>query len=174
MRRFGLTVLTTCAALSFATQAFAQTPTSAPAVPDKMPFDIPYGAPISVDVAKKAVEAAQAEAKRRGWKMAIAVVSPAGDLTYFLKMDDTQLASVTISQNKARTAAGFRRESEVFFNAMENGHPYVSTLAPYLSASPGGLPIIVDGKLIGAIGCSGALGSQDAVVCKAGAAAVSR
>lgn len=172
MRRFGLTLLVTCATFLFGTQAFAQSP--APAVPEKMPFDIPYGAPISLDTAKKAGEAALAEAKRRGWKLAIAVVSPAGDLTYFVKVDDTQLASVAIAQNKAYTAAHFRRESRVFFDQMETGHPYVSTLDPRLTASPGGIPIIEGGRLIGAIGCSGGAGTQDEVVCKVGAAAVSR
>jgi glc operon protein GlcG len=172
MRNLHVALLATCTALLFATPALAQ-PTPAP-IPDKIPFDIPYGMPIGVDMAKRAVEAAQAEAKSRGWKMAIAVVSPSGDLTYFLKMDDTQLGSVVVAQNKARTAARFRRESEAFFNAMETGHPYVSTLDPTLTASPGGITIIVDGKIIGAIGCSGGAGSQDALVCKAGAAAVSR
>jgi glc operon protein GlcG len=137
-----------------------------------MPHNIPYGMPISVESAKIAVEAAAGEAARRGWKLAIAVVSPSGDLTYYLKMDDTQLASSEISINKARTAARFRRETAVFFNAMETGHPYVATLHPDVVASPGGIPIVVDGKLVGAIGCSGATGAQDAVACQAGVDAV--
>lgn len=175
MRIFGTAPLAMYATLLLATQALAQTPAALPSgVPEKMPFDIPYGAPISLDVAKAAAEAAHAEARRRGWKLAIAVVSPAGDLTYFIKMDDTQLVSTTIAQNKAKTAARFRRESRVFFDQMESGHPYVSTLDPILSASPGGIPIIVGGHLIGGIGCSGGAGTQDEVACKAGAAAVSR
>jgi len=160
------------AALTLAATVIAQA-TPAP-VPEKMPFYIPYGAPIGIEMAQKAAQAAAAEAKRHDWKLAIAVVSPSGDLTYFWKMDDTQLASITIAQKKAYTAATFRRESEVFFNQMESGHPYVGTLDPRLVASPGGIPIVVDGKLIGAIGCSGGAGSQDAVACRAGAAAVSR
>lgn len=148
----------------------AQSP--AAAVPEKMPFDIPYGAPISVEMAEKAVLAAEAEARKRGWKMAIAVVSPSGDLTYFKKMDDTQLASAAIAPKKARSAARFRRSTEVFFTAMETGHPYVSTLDPDVTASPGGVPIVVGGKLIGAIGCSGGAGSQDNVTCSAGADAL--
>ncbi|HXP92391.1 MAG TPA: heme-binding protein [Candidatus Binatia bacterium] len=170
MRIFSIILLAACAAFSFSARAFAQQPP--PAVPDKLPFNIPYGVPISLDMAKQAAEAALAEAKKRGWPEAIAVVGPSGDLTYFLKMDDTQLASVTISQNKARTAARFRRETQVFFDAFESGHPYVGTLDPALVASIGGIPLIANGKLIGAIGCSGGTGAQDGIVCKAGAAVV--
>jgi len=160
-------------AIGLGTAGLAQT-TPAP-VPEKMPFYIPYGTPISVEVARRAADAAMAEARRHDWKLAIAVVSPSGDLTFFQKMDDTQLGSIIVSQRKARTAAMFRRESEKFFEQMETGHPYISTLDPAdIAASPGGFPIVVDGKLIGAIGCSGGAGSQDAVACKAGAAAVSR
>jgi uncharacterized protein GlcG (DUF336 family) len=84
-------------------------------------------------------------------------------------MDGAQLASINISQNKARTAARYRRESRAFFNAYETGHPYVGTLDPNLVASPGGYPLVEGGKLIGAIGCSGGTGDQDAVICKVGA-----
>ena len=127
------------AALMFSAQVSAQQPAPLPAgVPEKMPFDIPYGTPISMDMAKKAVEAAIAEAAKRGWKMAVAVVSPSGDLIYFAKMDDTQLISSDIAPKKARNAAKFRRETKAFFDAMESGHPYVATLDPDLVASPGG------------------------------------
>jgi glc operon protein GlcG len=173
MRILGAILVGFIATLMLATSVVAQT-TPAP-VPDKMPFDIPYGTPINLETAKKAADAAFAEAKRRGWKMAITVVSPSGMLTYFEKMDDTQFISVEVSQRKAKSAAMGRRETEEYYKLMESGHPYVATLDPdVLTASPGGIPIIVDGKLIGAIGCSGGAGSQDAVVCKAGAAAVSR
>lgn len=101
--------------------------------------------------------------------MNIAVVDTNGDLVHFLRMDGAQIASVTISQGKARTAARFRRESAVFFKAYESGHPYVATLDPTLVASPGGFPLIENGKLVGAIGCSGGTGDQDAASCKAGA-----
>ena len=134
-----------------------------------MPFDIPYGTTINLERARQLMAAAEAEAKRHDWKLAIAVVDPNGDLVAFGKMDNTQIDSVPISQGKARTAARFRRESRVFFNAMESGHPYVGTLDPTLIASPGGFPLIEAGKLIGAIGCSGGTGDQDAVACKAAA-----
>jgi uncharacterized protein GlcG (DUF336 family) len=76
---------------------------------------------------------------------------------------------VSVSQGKARTAARFRRETRVFYNAYETGHAYVATLDPLLVASPGGFPLVEDGKMIGAIGCSGGTGDQDAATCKAGA-----
>jgi len=149
-----------------------QNANAAQEVPDEMPFNIPYGAPITVETARIAVEATAEEAARRGWKLAIAVVSPSGDLTYYMKMDDTQLASSEISVRKARSAARFRRATAVFYFGMENGHPYVATLHPDVVASPGGIPIVVNGELIGAIGCSGATGAQDAIACQVGIEAI--
>ena len=156
-------------------QPAAQPSTAAPAqppaggTPDIMPFNIPYGTPITAERAKQVLAAAEAEAKKRNWPMNIAVVDTNGDLIHFVRMDGAQVASVTISQGKARTAARYRRESRVFYNAMETGHPYVATLDPTLIASPGGFPLIEGGKLVGAIGCSGGTGDQDAVICKVGA-----
>jgi uncharacterized protein GlcG (DUF336 family) len=94
--------------------------------------------PISMDTAKKLVEASLAEATRRGWKMAVAVVSPSADLTYFAKMDDTLLVSADIAPRKARTAVRFRRDTKLLFDQVEAGHPFVATLDPNLVASPGG------------------------------------
>jgi uncharacterized protein GlcG (DUF336 family) len=162
-------------ALVASTAAFAQAPAAPPAqpsaggTPDKMPFDIPYGTPISAENAKKLVAAAEAEAKKHNWKMNIAVVDNNGELIAFLRMDGAQVASVSISQGKARTAARFRRETRVFYNAYETGHPYVATLDPTLVASPGGFPLVEGGKMIGAVGCSGGTGDQDAATCKAAA-----
>ena len=154
-----------------ATPAPAAPPANAPAggTPDVMPFDIPYGQSIGEDKAKQILAAAEAEARKRNWKMNIAVVDTNGELVHFLRMDGAQIASVSISQGKARTAARYRRETRVFFNAMETGHPYLATLDPTPVASPGGFPLVEGGKLIGAIGCSGAAGDQDAVACKVGA-----
>jgi uncharacterized protein GlcG (DUF336 family) len=157
-----------CAAL-IGGASFAQ---AQEAVPEKMPFDIPYGTPVNYQTAIKLVNAAEAEAKKRNWKMNIAVVDNNGDLIAFARMDGAQIASVKISQGKAATAARYRRESEAFFKAMESGHPYVLTLDYALVASPGGIPLMEGGKIVGAIGCSGGTGSQDAVTCKAGAATV--
>jgi uncharacterized protein GlcG (DUF336 family) len=176
--RYTVLTLTLCVAALLAADARAQQPAapSAPAapaaVPDQMPFDIPYGASIAADRAAQVVAAAVAEAKKspRNWKLAIAVVDPNGDLVYFYKMDQTQIASIGIAQGKARTAARFRRPSGVFFTLMQTPTgAFAATLDPTLVASHGGFPLIEGGKLIGAIGCSGATGDQDGVACKAGA-----
>lgn len=116
----------------------------------------------------KVAAAAEAEAKKHNWKMNIAVVGPGGDLKYFLRMDDAQLASVQISQDKANAAARFRRPTKAFFDAVEGGHSYIAFLRGVVP-SEGGFPLVEGGKLIGAIGCSGGTGAQDGVTCKAGA-----
>jgi glc operon protein GlcG len=159
-------------ALLLGSQAVAQQPPPNPpagGTPEAMPFDIPYGLAITTDKAKQILSAAEAEAKKRNWKMNIAVVDTNGDLIHFLRMDGAQVASVNISQGKARTAARYRRPTQVFYNAYETGHPYVATLDPTLVASPGGFPLVEGGKLIGAIGWSGGTGDQDALICKVGA-----
>ena len=158
--------------LVVATVATAQTPASQPSAggtPDKIPFDIPYGTPIGLDTAKRLLTIAETEAKKHDWKMNIAVVDTHGELLAFERMDGAQYASITISQNKARTSARFRRETRVFYNQFETGHAYVNTLDPGLVASPGGFPLVEGGKLVGAIGCSGGTGDQDAAVCKVAA-----
>jgi len=167
---FGLAAAAALWMTSFASaQAPAAAPPAAGGTPDAMPFDIPYGQSIGLEKAKQVMAAAEAEAKKRNWKMNIAVVDTHGELVHFARMDGAQFASVPISIGKARTAARFRRESRAFYNAYETGHPYVSTLDPTLVASPGGFPLVEGGKLIGAIGCSGGTGDQDAAICKTGA-----
>ncbi|HET9652909.1 MAG TPA: heme-binding protein [Usitatibacter sp.] len=141
-------------------------------VPEKMPFDVPYGAPISLDRAKALVDAAVAESKKRDWKMNVAVVDSGGNLVTFQRMDGAQLASISISEHKARASVKYRRETKAFENAIQlsNFH-YIATLDDVI-ASRGGIPLVEGGKLIGAIGCSGGTGSQDEVICKAAAAMV--
>src|SRR6266481_9074424 len=151
-----------------------QTPSANPldAVPDKMPFDIPYGPPISLERAAAAVAAAIAEAKKHDWKLNVAVVDSGGNLVAFQRMDGAQLASIQISEHKARAAATFRRETKAFENAIQqNNFNYVMTIDGVI-ASRGGIPLVEGGKLIGAIGCSGGAGSQDEVACKVGAATI--
>jgi glc operon protein GlcG len=177
MRSIVSMTLAACAIACVSSSTFAQTPApatppaqpSAGGTPDAMPFDIPYGQSIGLERAKQVLGAAEAEAKKRNWKMNIAVVDTNGELVHFSRMEGAQIASGSISVGKARTSARFRRESRLFFNAYETGHSYVSTLDPTLVASPGGFPLIEGGKLIGAIGCSGGTGDQDAATCKAGA-----
>lgn len=164
--------LAACAAVVISSQALAQAPapaTAPAAVPEKMPFDIPYGMSIGLDKARQLMAAAEAEAKKHDWKMNIAIVDTNGEPVLFERMEGAQIASGAISIGKARTAARFRRETRLFFNAFEAGHTYVSTLDPTLTASPGGFPLVEGGKLIGGIGCSGGTGDQDAVTCKAAA-----
>jgi uncharacterized protein GlcG (DUF336 family) len=170
MRRGILSCLAGAAAAVLAVEAGAQQPPAS--VPDQMPFDVPYGASITADKAAEVVKAVVAEAKKgaRNWKLAIAVVDPGGDLVYLYRMDGTQVASAAIAQGKARTSARFRRPSGIFFNVMQKPEgAYIATLDPTIVASDGGFPLIEGGKVIGAIGCSGATGAQDGVACKAGA-----
>jgi|SRR6266404_2418996 uncharacterized protein GlcG (DUF336 family) len=184
MRRIVSITFATCATMALCTPLLAQAPApaappAAPAAPpaapaaggtaDGTPFDIPYGVSIGLERAKQAMAAAEAEAKKHNWKINIAIVDTNGELVHFSRMEGAQIASVTIAQGKARTSARFRRESRLFYNAYETGHPYVGTLDPTLVASPGGYPLVEGGKLIGAIGCSGGTGDQDAATCKAGA-----
>jgi glc operon protein GlcG len=179
--RLLMAALLASAALVAGGQAFAQSPPPAPpptpapagGTPEQMPFATPYGTPITADRASRLVSAVLAEAaKHPTWRFNIAVVDPSGELLYFYRMDGAQFASIGISQGKARTAARYRRESRYWYNLYEAGHHYVSSRDPTLVASPGGFPLIENGRIIGAIGCSGGTGDQDATVCKAGADAL--
>ena len=136
---------------------------------------LPYGAPISLEMAKKAAVAAAAEARRNGWFMAIAVTEPSGDLVYFEKMDNTQIGSINIALGKARTAAKFKRPSKVFQDLLAKGDNFTYLLG-LEGAMPvqGGLPIVVDGRIVGAIGISGATGDQDSQCAVAGLEALKR
>jgi uncharacterized protein GlcG (DUF336 family) len=154
--------------LAFAQQPPAQNP--ADAVPDKMPFDIPYGTPITLERAQAAINATVAESRKRGWKMNVAVVDSGGNLVAFQRMDGAQLASIRIAQHKARAAANFRRETKIFENAINVNHLNAIATLPGVVGSRGGIPLVEGGRLIGAIGCSGGTGSQDEVVCNVGAA----
>jgi glc operon protein GlcG len=143
------------------------------AIPEKMPFDIPYGTPISLERADAALAAALAEAKRRDWKFNCAVMDSGGNLVSFKRMDGAQLGSINISQHKARAAAIFRRETKAFENGVQGGGTYLLSLDDVI-ASRGGILLIEGGKLIGSIGCSGGTGSQDEVISKAGAAVMNK
>ncbi len=142
-------------------------------IPDKMPFDVPYGVPISLDRAQAVIAAAVAEAAKHNWKMNVAVVDSGGNPVAFARMDGAQLASATISEHKARTAVTFRRETKAFETNVQNGLVYQLSLDGVI-ASRGGIPLIEDGKTIGAIGASGGGGSQDEVCAKAGAATINK
>jgi len=128
-----------------------------------------YGSAIRLATAKRAAAAAIAEAERNGWMMAVAVVDPAGDLVYFEKMDETQTGSVTVSQSKARSAARFKRPTKAFQDALTATPDGLRILA-IEGAVPveGGLPLMLDGKIVGAIGLSGGTSPQDGQCAKAG------
>src|SRR5579862_2827798 len=158
-------------ALLLAGHSYAQQPNPLDVVPEKMPFDVPYGAPISLEHADAVLAAALGESKNRGWKLNCAVVDSGGNLVSFKRQDGAQLASIDISIHKARTAAKFRRETRLFENGVQGGNNYLLTLDDVI-ASRGGIPLVESGKLIGAVGCSGGTGSQDEVGAKAGAALV--
>lgn len=144
------------------------------AVPDKMPFNQPYGTPITMERAQSVIQAGIAEANKRGWQMNVAVVDPNGDLIAFARMDGAQLASVPISQHKARVAARYRRPTVAFENAVQKfGLNYILTLDDVI-ASRGGIPLVDGGKIIGAVGCSGGTGSQDEAICTAAAAPINK
>jgi uncharacterized protein GlcG (DUF336 family) len=164
--------LAAAAALFVLAGANAQQPASPlDAIPERMPFDLPYGAPIGLERADAVINAALAEARRHDWKLNCAVVDSGANLVAFKRMDGAQLASIDISQHKARAAATFRRETKVFEGGVQGGNVYQLTLDGII-ASRGGIPLIDGGRLVGAIGCSGGTGSQDEVGAKAGAAAL--
>ena len=165
-----VTMITGAVSVIAAGAAHAQAP-DLNAIPEAMPFNIPYGAPISAEKAQGLIQLAVAEAKKHKWAMNVAVVDTNGDLVAFERMDGAQLASISISQHKARTAARYRRETVLFENLVQKGVNYLLTLDDVI-ASRGGIPLIEDGKLIGAIGCSGGTGSQDEATCKVAAGTV--
>ena len=143
-------------------------------VPDKIPFDTPYGPPISLERAEAVIHAAVAEAKKRNWKMNAAVVDSGGNLIAFQRMDGAMLASIQIAEHKARAAATFRRPTKVFEDGINLMHLNYLLAFDGVIASRGGIPLIERGLLIGAIGCSGGTDSQDEVVAQAGAAIVNQ
>jgi glc operon protein GlcG len=132
----------------------------------------PYGAPISSDAAKKALAAAEAEAKKNNWPVAIAILDTTGSLSAFLKLDNTQTASVDIAIGKARTALEFRRPTKALQDTIAAGGAGLRLLSvPGAYLLEGGVLIVADGKIVGAIGVSGVTSEQDAMVAMAGAAA---
>ena len=133
----------------------------------------PYGPPITLENAKNAATPALAEARKNGWTMAVAIVDPAGHLVYFEKLDDTQTGSTRVAIAKARSAALFKRPTKEFQDTLAGGGAGLRVLR-LKGAVPveGGLPLVVDGKIVGAIGLSGGTSQQDGQCAKAGADAL--
>jgi len=144
------------------------------AVPDEMPFDVPYGAPISLARSQAVIRAAVTEATRRNWKMNVAIADSGGNLVAFQRMDGAMLASIQIAQHKARAAATFRRPTKVFEVGINMMHLNYLLAFDGVIASRGGIPLIDQGAIIGAIGCSGGADSQDEIVSNAGAAVINQ
>lgn len=134
-----------------------------------------YGAPVTVDAARRIAAAAVAEARRNNWLMAVAVVDIAGELVYFERMDGTQAASIDIAQDKARSSARFKRPTRAFQDEVAKGGEGNRFLG-LRGAVPaeGGLPIVVDGRIVGAVGLSGGTGAQDVQCATAGLAALGK
>ena len=152
--------------------ALAQAPAPA-AAPSAVA--LPYGPAITLDQAKRAMAAAELEAAKNSWQVAITILDSGGNLVMFHRVDNTQLSSATVSEGKARTALQFKRPSKALDDAIANGGAGMRLLAlKDITPLEGGLPIVVDGKIIGAIGVSGALSSQDSQVAKAGIDALTR
>jgi glc operon protein GlcG len=133
----------------------------------------PYGVSINLDSAKKAAVPALAEAKKNNWTMAIAIVDAGGTLVYFERLDNTQTGSAQVAINKARSAAQFKRPTKAFQDALAAGGEGLRILR-LEGAVPveGGIPLVMDGKIVGAIGVSGGTSVQDAQCAKAGADAL--
>jgi glc operon protein GlcG len=157
-------------ALALGGAALAQQPAPAPA--PAAPVAPPeYGPPITNEQAKAVAAPALAEAKKNNWRMAFSIVGPAGELVYFERMDGTQMASADLAHGKARTAAFYRRPTKIFAEQYAAGNTAFTTFPERPVASEGGLPITLDGKIIGAIGVSGGTGQQDGVAAAAGVGA---
>jgi uncharacterized protein GlcG (DUF336 family) len=134
-----------------------------------------YGTPVTADTAKKIAAPALAEARKNQWAMAIAIVDTSGELVYFERMDETQVGSVDVAISKARSAARFKRPTKAFQDALAAGGEGLRILA-LEGAIPvdGGLPLVVGGRIVGAIGASGGTSAQDGQVAAAGAAALGK
>ena len=140
-----------------------------PAAPPPPPTT-PYGAPIGLEAAKKAMAAAEAEAVKNNWPMAIVILDSTGHIVMLHRLDNTQYGSIRVAEDKAHTALDFKRPSKVFEDLVAQGGIGMRTLG-LRGATPleGGVPIIADGKIIGAVGVSGATAQQDGQVAKIGA-----
>ena len=169
-----LILLVMSAGAALAQQAEPPKPNPLDVIPDKMPFNTPYGAPISLARAQAAISAATAEAEKHGWLMNVAVVDSGANLVAFARMDGAQLASIAIAEHKARAAVSFRRPTKVFEDGIQRSDFKYQLTLDGVIASRGGIPLIEDGKLIGAIGCSGGAGSQDEASCTVGAATINK
>jgi glc operon protein GlcG len=167
MRNIAMSCLIICISVVIGIDAWAQQPSP----PAAGPAPVPYGTPITLEQAKKVAAAAEAEAKKNNWNMTIAIAEPSGSLAYLQKMDGAPYASVNVAPDKARSAAMFRNPTKAFEDRLAAGQSYILSLRGAMPVE-GGLPIVVDGRMIGAIGVSGGSAQQDGIAAKAGAEAL--
>lgn len=130
--------------------------------------DVPVKKALSLEIAKQVAAAAEKHARDNKWNVCIAIVDEGGHLIYFQRMDGTQYASVVVSQKKAQTAMGFKRPSKVFEDGVVGGRNVLVAL-PGAVPLEGGVPLTIDGEMIGAIGISGVTAQQDGMIAQAGA-----
>jgi glc operon protein GlcG len=135
----------------------------------------PYGAAITLDQAKKVLAGAEAEAKKNNWNVVISVVDPGGQLVTMSRLDNTQFGSIEVAREKAYSAVAFRRPTKAFQDAVGQGGENLRILR-LSGASPleGGIPIVVDGKIVGGVGVSGVTSAQDAQIARAGIEALAK
>jgi glc operon protein GlcG len=134
-------------------------------------MQLPTKPVLTLDVAKQIAAAAEAEAIKNSWPVAVSIVDPAGQLIYFQKIDDTQIGSVEVSIAKARCAALFKRPSKALADVVTGGNVGMMSLPGSIPVE-GGVPLYVDGQIVGAIGISGVMSNQDGIVAQAGVAAL--
>ena len=165
MRRKRLVSLVVGTALILgASMASAQQPAAAPPPPPP-----PYGSPITLEQAKKVLAGAEAEAKKNNWNVVMVVLDSGGNLVMLQRMDGAQFGSIEVAKDKAYSAVAFRRPTKAFDDALAQGGANLRILRlPGASPLEGGIPIVVDGKLIGAVGVSGVTSAQDAQIGRAG------
>jgi glc operon protein GlcG len=164
MKRSAAVMLMLSVALFAAVTVHAQqTPTPPPPAPPA------YGSPITLDQAKKVLAAAEAEAKKNNWNVVISIVDTGGQLVTMSRLDNTQFGSVEVAREKAYSSVAFRRPTKVFQDSIAKGGENIRLLGlTGASMLEGGIPIVVDGKIVGGIGVSGVTAQQDGQIAKAG------
>lgn len=165
-----------CVLMSYSiglSQAVTIPPPTLPQQPVVAQPPIPYGTPLGISDARRVIAAAEVEALKEGWPVAIAIVDPSGFLVAFVRLDNTQLGSVEVAIEKARTSALYRRATKELEDRLLQGGANLKVLRLPGLPIEGGIPIIVDGKIVGAIGVSGVQSTQDAQVAAAGMKALS-
>ena len=134
----------------------------------------PYGAPISIEQAKKAMAGAEAEAKKNNWPVVIAILDSGGNLVMLQRLDNAQWGSIEIAKEKARSAVALRRPTKALQDLIAQGGANLRLLNIGYSVLEGGIPIVMDGKIVGSIGVSGVTSQQDAQIAQAGIDALSK